>query len=142
MTKEKELDKIYKKNGEYLKGFETWLKDSGLKERTINEHLSNVKLFIFDYLCGYYDLNPKAEEGLDEVYPFLNGWFIEKCMWATENSIKTTLSSIKKFYKYMSENNFVDPKEYKITFDYIKDNMDTIYDNLEAIDNGTYWDMF
>lgn len=43
------------------------------------------------------------EDGINSVYNFFNDWFINKCLWSSENSIKETASSIKKFYECMSE---------------------------------------
>lgn len=66
----------------------------GLANKIIKKHLENVDLFINDYL-NYYEII-KAEDGLDEVFVFLEGWFIEKCMWSSKNSLKETVTSIKK----------------------------------------------
>lgn len=99
-----------------------------------------MDLFINDYL-NYYDVET-AEEGIDSVYSFLSGWFIEKCMWATPYTTKEEDASIKKFYAYMSEKGYVEKEDYKFLCEELKDNMDEILDTLEAFDNGTYYDMF
>ena len=83
---------------------------------------------------NYYDIT-KVEDGLDEVLPFLNGWFIEKCMWLSRNLLKETASSLKKFYQYMSENNYVDVNDYKETFDFIKDNMNELLESVDEFNN-------
>ena len=51
-------------------------------------------------------------------------------------------ASIKKFYQYMSENNYVSNGNYKILCDIIKENMEEFLDTLDAFDNGKYYDMF
>jgi hypothetical protein len=33
-----------------LEGFETWLADSGLKQKTVRKHLRNVSFYIDDHL--------------------------------------------------------------------------------------------
>ena len=48
----------------------------GLVKKTIRKHLSNVDLYINDYL-NYYDIT-KVEDGMSSVHSFLDGWFIEK----------------------------------------------------------------
>ena len=101
---------------------------------------SNVDIFINDYL-NYYDIET-AEEGINSVYSFLSGWFIEKCMWATPYTTKEEAASIKKFYAYMSEKGYVEKEDYKFLCEELKDSMDEILDTLEAFDNGTYYDMF
>ena len=93
---------------------------------------------------NYYDIT-KVEDGLDEVLPFLNGWFIEKCMWLSRNLLKETASSLKKFYQYMSENNYVGVNDYKETFDFIKNNMDDLLEHVDEFNNfdeDDYYDLF
>ena len=128
------------RNKKFIKEFEEWLKEKSLSDKTIKKHISNVDIFINDYL-NYYDIET-AEEGITSVYSFLNGWFIEKCMWATPYTTKEEAASIKKFYAYMSEKGYVEKEDYKFLCEELKDSMDEILDTLEAFDNGTYYDMF
>lgn len=137
---EKKIKENQKRNKKFIKEFEEWLKEKSLSDKTIKKHLSNVDLFINDYL-NYYDVET-AEEGITSVYSFLNGWFIEKCMWATPYTTKEEAASIKKFYAYMSEKGYVEKEDYKFLCEELKDSMDEILDTLEAFDNGTYYDMF
>lgn len=129
-----------KRNEKFLKEFEEWLNGKNLTDKTINKHISNVDLYINDYLT-YYEVKD-AEKGVRDVTSFLGGWFIEKCLWASKTSIKDTAASLKKFYCYMNENGYVSDKDYKNLCKDVKDGMEDILDDLEAFDNGTYWDMF
>lgn len=137
---EKKIKENQTRNKKFLKEFEEWLKEKSLSDKTIKKHISNVDIFINDYL-NYYDIET-AEEGITSVYSFLNGWFIEKCMWATPYTTKEEAASIKKFYAYMSEKGYVEKEDYKFLCEELKDSMDEILDTLEAFDNGTYYDMF
>lgn len=137
---ERKIKENQTRNKKFIKEFEEWLKEKSLSDKTIKKHLSNVDLFINDYL-NYYDIET-AEEGITSVYSFLNGWFIEKCMWATPYTTKEEAASIKKFYAYMSEKGYVEKEDYKFLCEELKDSMDEILDTLEAFDNGTYYDMF
>lgn len=137
---EKKIKENQTRNKKFIKEFEEWLKEKSLSDKTIRKHISNVDLFINDYL-NYYDIET-AEEGITSVYSFLNGWFIEKCMWATPYTTKEEAASIKKFYAYMSEKGYVEKEDYVSLCRILKDNMDEILDTLEAFDNGTYYDMF
>lgn len=137
---EKKIKENQTRNKKFMKEFEEWLKEKSLSDKTIKKHLSNVDLFINDYL-NYYDVET-AEEGINSVYSFLSGWFIEKCMWATPYTTKEEAASIKKFYAYMSEKGYVEKEDYKFLCEELKDSMDEILDTLEAFDNGTYYDMF
>lgn len=137
---DKKVEKNIKRNEKYIVEFELWLKDKGLVNKTIKRHLDNISLYLNDYL-NYYDIT-KMENGIDEVYSFLNSWFIEKCLWASKNSLKETATSIKKFYECMVELGYVKEDDYKSLCRDIKDNMGEFLEQLEAFDNGTYYDMF
>ena len=137
---EKKIKENQTRNKKFIKEFEEWLKEKSLSDKTRKKHISNVDIFINDYL-NYYDIET-AEEGITSVYSFLNGWFIEKCMWATPYTTKEEAASIKKFYAYMSEKGYVEKEDYKFLCEELKDSMDEILDTLEAFDNGTYYDMF
>ena len=137
---EKKIEENKKRNKKFMKEFEEYLKEKNLKDKTIKKQLSNVDLFINDYL-NYYDIET-PEEGINSVYSFLSGWFIEKCMWATVYTTKETAASIKKFYAYMSEKGYVKKEDYKELCEELKDSMDEILEYLDAFDNGTYYDMF
>ena len=137
---ERKIKENQTRNKKFIKEFEEWLKEKSLSDKTIKKHISNVDIFINDYL-NQYDIET-AEEGITSVYSFLNGWFIEKCMWATPYTTKEEAASIKKFYAYMSEKGYVEKEDYKFLCEELKDSMDEILDTLEAFDNGTYYDMF
>ena len=137
---ERKIKENQTRNKKFIKEFEEWLKEKSLSDKTIKKHISNVDIFINDYL-NYYDIET-AEEGITSVYSFLNGWFIEKCMWATPYTTNEEAASIKKFYAYMSEKGYVEKEDYKFLCEELKDSMDEILDTLEAFDNGTYYDMF
>lgn len=140
MNYDEEVKKNSKRNEKFLKGFEEWLNAKNLTGKTVRKHVSNVDLYINNYLT-YYDVT-EAEDGITDVTSFLDGWFIEKCMWASKTSIKETAASLKKFYNYMNENGYVSNDDYKYLCEDIKDSMDDILESLEAFDNDTYWDMF
>ncbi len=82
------------------------------------------------------------EDGVHELYSYLSGWFIEKCLYASKTTIKENAASIKKFYQCMSENGYVSKKDYQSLCDDIKQNLDECLDMVEEYDNGTYYDMF
>lgn len=130
---DKKIESNIKRNEKFLQEFEQWLRKKGFVDKTIRKHLNNTSLFIDDYLN--YSLIIKAEDGLDEVYSFLSDWFIEKCTWSSRNSLKETIASLKKFYQYMCENNYVDINEFKIAFGFVKDNMDNLLDYVDEFNN-------
>lgn len=134
------VEENLKRNEKYIKEFEKWLNEKNLAKKTIRKHISNIDLYINDYL-NYYDVI-KVEDGIGSVYSFLDGWFIEKCLWASKNSLKETATSIKKFYQFMSENNYVGIDNYKDMCSFIKENMDEFLANVDEFEDETYYDIF
>ena len=137
---EKKVEENHKRNERFIKEFEKWLKDKELALKTIRKHVNNASLYINDYL-NYYDAE-KMEDGVYSVHGFLDGWFIEKCLWSSRNSLKETAASIKKFYECMSEKEYVAYDDYKLLCREIKDNMDEYLEQMDAFDDGTYYDIF
>lgn len=92
---ELKVEQNRKRNEKFIKEFEDWLIEKVLVKKTIRKHVNNIDLYINDYLkC--YDIT-KMEDGMSSVHSFLDGWFIEKCLWVSRNSLIETASSIKKF---------------------------------------------
>ena len=137
---EKNVEENHKKNKKYIEEFEDWLKDKGLAKKTIRKHVNNASLYIDDYL-NYYDAET-MEDGVHFVNGFLDGWFIEKCLWSSRTSLKETAASIKKFYEFMNEKEYVAKEDYKNLCKEIKDNINQYLEQMDAFDNGTYYDMF
>ena len=133
---EKEVNKNVKRNEKFLLEFEKYLEDKGLTDKTIEKHVSNMGLFLNDFL-NYYEPT-KMEDGPLEVYTFLSDWFIRKCMWSSKTYIKENASSIKKFYKCMSENNHISSKLYEELCKDIKNNMDYFLEVMDDYDNEVF----
>lgn len=108
-------------NHEYLLLFQEDLENAGLKDKTIYNHLSNVDLFINDFLG--YRMNVTMEEGVTMLGDFLGDFFIRKCMWSTPATVKTTAASLKKFYKSMAEHGKIEKKDYDYVCRDIKESM-------------------
>ena len=140
MDYELKIEQNKKRNEKFIKEFESWLTAKNLVKKTIRKHLNNVSLYIDDYL-NYYDVE-RMEDGIYSICGFLDSWFIEKCLWSSRNSLKETASSIKKFYQCMSELGYVAVDDYKKLCREIKDNMDEFLAQMDAFDDGTYYDMF
>ena len=134
------LEKNKKRNENYIQEFEVWLHEKNLAPKTIKKHLSNIELYLNEYL-NYYEII-KMEDSISEVYSFLNDWFISKCMWASKSSIKENASSIKKFYQCMSEKEYIKVEDYKLLCKEIKDNMEEFLDSVNTYDDGSYYDLF
>ena len=140
---EEKSERIEKDNDELLSRFADWLAAKGLSQKTIDGHHENVEFYINDYL-QYYDPH-EAEVGVERVGSFLGFWFIKKAMWATQSSIRSNATSIKKFYQFMLEIGRIDQESYDEMRKEIKEDMpkwlETMrkYDDLD-LDSEDIWD--
>lgn len=121
-------DKNIKRNENFIKLFEKSLKEEKLSERTINKHLDNIDLFINDYL-NHYDTY-KMEEGPYHFYDLFSYWFPIKIAYSSETLLKSLLTTVKKFYKCMVENNLVDKEMYDYAISSVNQNFDEFIDIL------------
>lgn len=117
-----ECKKIKERNYLLLDLFKDDLIQSGLKDKTISRHLSNVEFYINEFLL-YRDAY-HMEEGLNMLDDYLGNFYICKCLWSTPGNIKSTAASIKKFYKSMVDHGKVDKEDYYDLCSLIKDSMD------------------
>lgn len=106
---EADCKNIRKVNESLLAEFETWLKSSGLSEKTIRNHLSNIDFYINEYLL--YEDATEAKDGVHSISTFLGYWFIKKAMWASQASIKSNAASLKKFYTFLLGKGFIDNED-------------------------------
>src|SRR6266567_4550957 len=102
-TYEQRVQAIQGANQPILDGFEHWLKQAGLSEQTIKDHVDNMRFFS-RYLLWYgYSLRRLDEATEGDVYDFLEDWFPRKALWASVASMKVYLASFKKFFTWMGE---------------------------------------
>ena len=137
---EKECKKIKKVNEALLNEFEIWLKSSGLSDKTINNHLSNIDFYVNEYLL--YEDATEAKDGVHAIDMFLGYWFIKKAMWASQSSIKSNAASLKKFYTFMYEKGLIDKEELIDLKETIKDNMPEWLATLKRYDDLSVEDVW
>ena len=118
---EEDCKKIRKANERLLNEFEAWLQASGLSGKTISNHLSNIDFYINEFLL--YDDATEAKDGAGAVDMFLGYWFIKKAMWASQSSIKSNATSLKKFYTFMHEKGLIDKEDISDLKETIKEKM-------------------
>jgi site-specific recombinase XerD len=137
---EKDCKKIRKVNESLLNEFGMWLKSSGLSEKTINNHLSNIDFYVNEYLL--YEDATKSKDGVDDVDMFLGYWFIKKAMWASQSSIKGNATSLKKFYTFMHEKGLIDKEDLIDLKQTIKENMPEWLATLGRYDDPSIEDVW
>ena len=102
-------ERIRKDNEELLEGFVAMLRSGRLASRTIGTHRDNVDFFINEFLLRVDLIKPS--DGIGMVDEFLGDWFIRKAMWSTSRAIKSTATSLHKFYIFLALSGKVSPAE-------------------------------
>lgn len=135
--------KIRKANSKLLKDFDTWLKISKLKDKTIKKHLDNVDFYINEFLL--YEDAEDAKDGASSIGMFLGYWFIKKAMWASPAQIKSNAASLKKFYTFLFEKKLINKEDLDDLKDRIKEDMPewiatmNRYNDLSITDMEDVW---
>jgi site-specific recombinase XerD len=137
---EENCKKIRKENKGLLIEFAMWLKSSGLSEKTIDNHFSNIDFYLNDFLL--YEDAIKAKDGVDEVDTFLGYWFIRKAMWASQSSLKGNATSLKKFYTFMHEKGLIKKEDLIDLKQTIKEEMPEWLDSLRRYDDPSIEDVW
>lgn len=102
--------RVHETNIKYANDFSIWIGSKGLVEKTVDKHIGNVEFFVYEYLSDER-LN-KVNNATGSVDMFLGHWFIRKMSWSNESWIKTTASSLKKFYEFMLEMGYIEQREF------------------------------
>jgi site-specific recombinase XerD len=118
---EQECNLVRIKNQKLLNEFESWLADTKLSKKTIDNHYSNINFYINEFLL--YESIITAAEGIDRIDEFLGYWFIRKALWASESSIRSNATSFKKFYTFMYERGAVSFEALQMLKAEIKENL-------------------
>jgi site-specific recombinase XerD len=119
-TYEQRVRAIQLANQPLLDGFESWLMQAGWSEKTIQDHMDNIRFFS-RYLVLYAHSLRRLDEATDsEVYWFLADWFPRKALWASVASMKRYLASFKKFFTWMGETGLVSPETVADVLDTLK----------------------
>lgn len=102
----RDLDKIDIIIRKYIDGFKKELRNQRLSDKVIKTHVNNAYFFWYGYYVQQYFDNPfNSETSLEDFFGY---YFIRKCLWSTENSLKTYLASLKKFYLFLYKENYID----------------------------------
>jgi hypothetical protein len=79
--------------------------------RTENETQRYCNIQLFTLHLVYYDPVTKLDEAsCGDAHMFLADWFPRKAAWASATSVKSYLTSFKKFFKWMGEMGRVSPE--------------------------------
>ena len=103
-----------------INGFENWLIEKGVGAKTIKRHISNISFFANQYLLRYEI--KLIHENPNETINFLEGYFVDKCMWANKESMKNYISSFNKVYTYFNEQGLISDTSLQIMKSELKEN--------------------
>ena len=118
---EEESEIVRESNSKLLDDFESWMKEAGLKDKTISNHSSNIDFYINDFLLYSEVIRP--DKGISSVNMFLGFWFIKKAMWSSPASVKSNAASLKKFYSFMREKGLIEKSDLDSLKETIKEEM-------------------
>ena len=132
---EEKCDIIREKNYEYINLFQADLIQHNLSIKTINRHTDNVDFYLNVFLLREDLVTMERGCGSWFIEDFFGYFFICKCMWSTPGSIKTTASSIKKFYKCMLNHDKIKKEQYDYLCETIKYGMGNWVSDCERYNN-------
>jgi site-specific recombinase XerD len=133
MDYEQAVEKIRIENSPILDEFKAWLENSGVKPKTIKNHLDNIQFFA-EYLVYYEPLHKIDEADASDIYSFLVDWFPRKAMWASESNTKSYLASFRKFFKFLHESQRIDQEKKDEVYLTLKEDRDEFLDAVACDD--------
>lgn len=136
---ETDCEQIRIANQSLLTEFKNWLQSSGLSEKTIKNHINNIDFYINEYLL--YEDATEAKDGIFDVGMYLGYWFIKKATWASQSSIKSSATSLKKFYTFLLEKDLINKDDLEQLKETIKENLSDWLSTLERYDDPSIEDM-
>lgn len=120
---------IRETNENLLNEFRAWLRLSGLSDKTIRRHYSNIDFYINRYLL--YEDAIEAKDGVNRVDDFLGGWYARKVITANATGMKSNVTSLKKFYSFLLEKGLVRREDYVEFEETIKEELPSWQETLE-----------
>ncbi|MFC4992300.1 IS1096 element passenger TnpR family protein [Rubritalea tangerina] len=105
-----EYKRIFEFNSKLVDEFAIYQLDNKVSQATVNKHCRNVLLFGNDFLLNYEGLSLTDDPSFIDEY--LGNWFIRKCMWSDEKSIKENITSFKKFYAWAEKKGKITKNDY------------------------------
>ncbi|MFC5050817.1 hypothetical protein ACFPK9_09340 [Rubritalea spongiae] len=130
---EAEYERIFDFNAKIVDEFAIYQLANKVSQATINKHCRNVLFFGNDFLLNYEGLSLTDDPSFIDEY--LGNWFIRKCMWSDEKSIKENITSFKKFYAWAASHKKIDQQDYDELLLTIKEMKDTWIQRVKDYNN-------
>ena len=117
-------------NQPILEDFRAWLEQSGLSEKTVENHVDNIDFFTH-YLVYYEPLTKLDEADGSDIWMFLTDWFPRKAMWSSEASVKSNIASFKKFFNWLGETGRISPEVVADVLTTLKEGRNEFFEAVE-----------
>ena len=117
-------------NQPILEDFRAWLKQSGLSEKTVENHVDNIDFFTH-YLVYYEPLTKLDEADGSDIWMFLTDWFPRKAMWSSVASVKSNIASFKKFFNWLGETGRISPEVVADVLTTLKEGRNEFFEAVE-----------
>jgi len=117
-------------NQPILEDFRAWLEQSGLSEKTVENHVDNIDFFTH-YLVYYEPLTKLDEADGSDIWMFLTDWFPRKAMWSSVASVKSNIASFKKFFNWLGETGRISPEVVADVLTTLKEGRNEFFEAVE-----------
>ena len=102
-----------------LQTFETYLREQDISDEEVREHLSNIDLFINDYLLRHEVL--ASHNGIHTVGEYLTEWLTVNFYKVRKEDIELYIESFKKFYTHEVNGGYLERDDMIELYQIIKD---------------------
>ena len=120
---QRQLDTIDAYNQPILADFRSWLEADGLSASTVRRHVQYIKFFAI-YLVYYDPLENLDEAGSGHIYMFLCNFFPRKAVWASPGTMRSCMTALRKFFKFMVESGRIEEDSEKAVRETLKKHKD------------------
>ncbi len=127
---EKLTNEQVKQNNQLLNEFEQYLYSQHLVKKTVAKHRDNIEFYINTYLL--HDEIEKPEDNLNSIDMYFDYFLPNKTTFGSVSDTKSSIGSLKKFYKYLLELNRISKEDYNEMLQLIKNNKENwfaLYDD-------------
>jgi site-specific recombinase XerD len=130
LSYDEQVQAINSYNQPILEDFRAWLEQSGLSEKTVENHVDNIDFFTH-YLVYYEPLTKLDEADGSDVWMFLTDWFPRKAMWSSVTSVKSYIASFKRFFNWLRETGRISPEVVADVLTTLKEGRDEFFEAVE-----------
>lgn len=103
-------------------------------EKTVRKHLSNVEVYLNDFLALRLGKGPGEGCDVDNLNSFFS-WMPSHLMYSGESTVKDTIAGLKRFFKLMLDKGVIEKAEYQEFLEMVKDNKEYWLEEMAQFNN-------